>query len=104
MLTARFWCDDRALRHDVPRVRHRSVDRLAPHYVAPLITQRAFGLELDASVEVRVWDSSAEVRYLVLLERPLGSEDLSEVELAALVTRDAMIGVTKVVALAVSGR
>ena len=55
-----------------------------------------FGLELDESVEVRVWDSSAEIRYLVLPERPSGTEQLSEEELAALVTRDSMIGVSKV--------
>ncbi len=55
-----------------------------------------FGLELPADVEVRVWDSSAEIRYLVLPERPPGTEDLSEEELAKLVTRDAMIGVAKV--------
>ncbi len=48
-------------------------------------------------VEVRVWDSTAEVRYLVLPERPAGAERLSEEELAALVTRDAMVGVAKVV-------
>lgn len=54
------------------------------------------GLEIPADVEVRVWDSSAEIRYLVLPERPTGTEDLSEDELAALVTRDAMIGVAKV--------
>ena len=54
------------------------------------------GLELGEDVEIRVWDSSAEVRYLVLPERPLGSESLGEEELAALVTRDAMIGVAKV--------
>jgi nitrile hydratase len=57
---------------------------------------REFGLELSEDVEVRVWDSTAEVRYLVLPERPSGTEGLSEVELAALVTRDAMIGVGKV--------
>lgn len=55
-----------------------------------------FGTTLDDDVEVRVWDSSAEVRYLVLPERPPGSEDLSEEELAELVDRDAMIGVTKI--------
>jgi nitrile hydratase len=54
-----------------------------------------FGLELDDDVEVRVWDSSAEIRYLVLPERPAGTEGMSEEELAALVTRDSMIGVTK---------
>ncbi len=55
-----------------------------------------FGLELDESVEVRVWDSSAEIRYLVVPERPSGTEQMSEEELAALVTRDSMIGVSKV--------
>ena len=57
---------------------------------------REFGLEIGEDVEVRVWDSTAELRYLVLPERPLGSEQLSEEALAALVTRDAMIGVAKV--------
>lgn len=51
------------------------------------------GLTLPPSVEVRVWDSSAEVRYLVLPERPPDTERLTEAELAALVSRDAMIGV-----------
>jgi len=55
-----------------------------------------FGTALGDDVEVRVWDSSAEVRYLVLPERPPGTENLSESELAALVGRDAMIGVEKV--------
>jgi nitrile hydratase len=55
-----------------------------------------FGTALDDDVEVRVWDSSAEVRYLVLPERPAGTDHLSEAELAGLVQRDAMIGVTKV--------
>jgi nitrile hydratase len=47
-------------------------------------------------VEIRIWDSSAELRYLVLPERPAGTERLSEAELAALVTRDSMIGVAQV--------
>jgi nitrile hydratase subunit alpha len=64
----------------------------------PRAVLREFGLDLDGSVEVRVWDSSADVRYLVLPERPPDSEGLSEAELAALVTRDAMIGVAKVTA------
>jgi nitrile hydratase len=54
-----------------------------------------FGLELDEGVEVRVWDSSAEIRYLVLPERPSGTAGMSEEELVPLVTRDSMIGVTK---------
>jgi nitrile hydratase len=51
-----------------------------------------FGVELPAATEIRVWDSTAEVRYLVLPMRPAGTEDLGEDELAALVTRDSMIG------------
>ena len=54
---------------------------------------REFGLDLPESVEVRVWDSSAEIRYLVLPERPQGTDDWLEDELVGLVTRDAMIGV-----------
>jgi nitrile hydratase len=57
---------------------------------------REFGLELPEEVEVRVWDSTAELRYLVLPERPEGTEEMTEDELAELVTRDAMIGVAKV--------
>ncbi|MBN4053750.1 nitrile hydratase subunit alpha [Haliea sp. AH-315-K21] len=55
-----------------------------------------FGTTLADDVEVRVWDSSAEIRYLVIPERPEGTENLSESELAAIVERDSMIGVTKV--------
>ena len=51
------------------------------------------GLTLDEDTEVRVWDSSSEVRYFVLPERPEGTDDLTEEQLAALVTRDAMVGV-----------
>ena len=51
------------------------------------------GVSLAEDVTIRVWDSSAEVRYLVLPMRPSNTEDLSEAELATLVTRDAMIGV-----------
>ena len=64
----------------------------------PRAVLRELGLELPPEVEVRVWDSSAEIRYLVLPERPEGTEDLSEEELVQLVTRDSMIGVTKVAA------
>ena len=57
-----------------------------------------FGLELGAEVEVRVWDSSAEIRYLVIPQRPKGTDGLSEDELAAIVTRDSMVGVEKIAA------
>lgn len=54
-----------------------------------------FGLELPEDVEIRVWDSSAELRYFVLPLRPAGTEDFTEEQLAALVTRDSLIGVTQ---------
>ncbi len=55
-----------------------------------------FGTELAEDVEIHVWDSTSEVRYLVLPERPAGTEGMGEDELARLVTRNAMIGVEKV--------
>lgn len=61
----------------------------------PRAVLREFGLDLPPTVEVRVWDSSAEMRYMVLPERPDGTESLSETELAAMVTRDALVGVTR---------
>jgi nitrile hydratase len=57
---------------------------------------REFGLEIPEQVEVRVWDSNADLRYLVLPERPPRTEEMAEDELAALVTRNAMIGTAKV--------
>jgi nitrile hydratase subunit alpha len=71
--------------------------------IEPRAVLREFGLELDEAVTVHVWDSSAEQRYMVLPERPVGTEGLTEEELAALVTRDAMIGVAKVDAPATRG-
>lgn len=72
----------------------------APAYRSRAVREpRALLAELGApvpdDVEVRVWDSSAEVRYLVLPERPAGTDDLDEEGLAALVTRDSMIGVAR---------
>jgi nitrile hydratase subunit alpha len=58
----------------------------------PRAVLREFGVELGDDVEVRVWDSSAEVRYLVLPMRPAGTDGMAEHELAALVSRDSMIG------------
>ncbi len=54
---------------------------------------KEFGVEIPEKVEVRVWDSSAEQRYLVIPQRPAGTEKMSEEQLAELVTRDSMIGV-----------
>jgi nitrile hydratase len=54
------------------------------------------GLELGEDVEVQVFDSSSEVRYFVIPERPDGTDGMAEEELAALVTRDAMVGVGRV--------
>ncbi len=71
--------------------------------IEPRAVLREFGLELDEGVAIHVHDSSSEMRYMVLHERPAGTEGLAEEELAALVTRDAMIGVAKVAAPAASG-
>jgi nitrile hydratase len=62
----------------------------------PRAVLREFGLDLPDTVEICVWDSNSDIRYMVLPERPGGTEHLSETALAALVTRDAMIGVAKV--------
>lgn len=61
----------------------------------PRVVLCEMGLELPPQVEVRVWDSSAEVRYMVLPERPAGTAGWSEERLASLVTRDALIGVAQ---------
>ena len=64
--------------------------------IEPRAVLREFGLELDERITVHVHDSSAEVRYMVIPERPPGAERFTEEELAALVSRDAMIGVARV--------
>ena len=66
--------------------------------IEPRAVLEEFGLRLSDDVEVRVWDSTAEVRYMVLPERPAGTERLSEAELVPLVSRDAMVGVAKAAA------
>jgi nitrile hydratase len=80
----------------LPPVWYKSSPYRSRAVMDPRGVLREFGLQLPEDVEVRVWDSTAEVRYLVLPERPAGSESLSEEALAALVTRDAMVGVAKV--------
>jgi nitrile hydratase subunit alpha len=69
----------------------------------PRGVMKDFGLEIPPDVEVRVWDSSAEMRYLVIPERPAGTDGMSEDQLAELVTRDSMVGVAKVAAPARTG-
>ncbi len=63
--------------------------------IEPRAVLSELGLDLDDSVDLRVWDSTAEVRYMVLPERPEGTDPMTERELAELVTRDSMIGVGK---------
>ncbi|HWJ34211.1 MAG TPA: nitrile hydratase subunit alpha [Steroidobacteraceae bacterium] len=80
----------------LPPVWYKSASYRSRAVIDPRGVLREFGLELKESVELRVWDSTAELRYLVLPERPANTEGLSEEPLAALVTRDAMIGVRKI--------
>jgi len=80
----------------LPPVWYKSAPYRSRSVIDPRGVLREFGIEPGGDVEVRVWDSTAEVRYLVLPERPAGSEKLSEDELTRLVTRDSMIGVAKV--------
>jgi nitrile hydratase subunit alpha len=82
----------------LPPVWYKSAAYRSRSVIDPRGVLRELGLELPDDVEVRVWDSTAELRYLVLPERPAGTENMSEAELAALVTRDAMVGVAKVTA------
>jgi len=80
----------------LPPVWYKSAAYRSRSVIDPRGVLREFGLVLADEVEVRVWDSTAELRYLVLPERPSGTDHLSEEALAAMVTRDAMIGVAKV--------
>src|SRR5438067_4370034 len=80
----------------LPPVWYKSAPYRSRSVIDPRGVLREFGLELSDDVEVRVWDSTAELRYLVLPERPAGAEGWAEDALAALVTRDSMIGVAKV--------
>jgi nitrile hydratase len=80
----------------LPPVWYKSAPYRSRAVIDPRGVLREFGLELAEETEIRVWDSTAELRYLVLPERPAGSETLDENALAALVTRDSMIGVAKV--------
>jgi nitrile hydratase subunit alpha len=80
----------------LPPVWYKSAPYRSRAVLDPRGVLREVGVELPDDVEVRVWDSTAELRYLVLPERPPGTEGLTEEQLAALVTRDSMIGVARV--------
>jgi len=80
----------------LPPVWYKSGPYRARTVIDPRGVLREFGVSLPDDVEVRVWDSTAELRYLVLPERPKGTEGMNEEQLADLVTRDAMIGVATV--------
>ena len=80
----------------LPPVWYKSFEYRSRAVREPRVVLREFGVDLPESTEIRIWDSSAELRYLVLPERPAGTERLSETELAKLVTRDSMIGVAVV--------
>ena len=80
----------------LPPTWYKSAPYRSRAVIDPRGVLREFGLQLTDDVEVRVWDSTADVRYLVLPERPAGAEAMTEDQLAALVTRDSMVGVAKV--------
>jgi nitrile hydratase subunit alpha len=80
----------------LPPTWYKSAPYRSRAVIDPRGVLREFGVTLTDDVQVRVWDSTAEIRYLVLPERPSGTEGMTEEQLAALVTRDAMVGVAKV--------
>ena len=80
----------------LPPVWYKSAPYRSRSVIDPRGVLREFGMELAEDVEVRVWDSTAELRHLVIPERPASTEKMSEEELAALVTRDSMVGVAKI--------
>jgi len=77
----------------LPPVWYKSAPYRSRAVIDPRGVLRELGLELPERMEIRVWDSTAELRYLVVPRRPAGTEELTEEQLALLVTRDAMIGV-----------
>jgi nitrile hydratase len=82
----------------LPPVWYKSTAYRSRAVIEPRAVLHELGLTLEEDVEVRVWDSTAELRYFVLPERPAGTEAMTEEQLAALVTRDAMIGVARIAA------
>ena len=88
----------------LPPLWYKSAPYRSRAVIDPRGVLREFGTVLPEDIEVRVWDSTAEQRYMVLPERPAGTEGLSEEALAALVTRDAMVGVAKLTPPQTGGR
>ncbi len=82
----------------LPPVWYKSAAYRSRAVLEPRVVLSEFGVDVPEDTEVRVWDSTAEVRYLVLPERPAGTDGLSEAQLADLVSRDSMIGVARVTA------
>jgi nitrile hydratase len=80
----------------LPPVWYKSAPYRARAVIDPRGVLGELGVDVSADTEVRVWDSTAEIRYMVLPERPAGTEKLTEEQLADLITRDAMIGVARV--------
>lgn len=80
----------------LPPAWYKSAPYRSRAVIDPRGVLKEFGLDMPDDVEIRVWDSTAEIRYLVLPERPAGTEQMTEDDLAALVTRDSMVGVAKI--------
>ncbi|MBI3127004.1 MAG: nitrile hydratase subunit alpha [Candidatus Tectomicrobia bacterium] len=87
----------------LPPVWYKSFPYRSRAVIDPRGVLKEFGLELDEDVEVRVWDSTSEVRFIVLPERPAGTEGMSEDELAEIVNRNSLIGTAKVQAPSAKG-
>ena len=81
----------------LPPVWYKSAPYRSRAVIDPRGVLAEFGIELPETTEIRVWDSTSEMRYLVIPERPAGSEGMSEDDLADLITRDAMIGTAVVI-------
>jgi nitrile hydratase len=88
----------------LPPVWYKAAPYRARAVIDPRGVLKELGSEVREGVEVRVWDSTAELRYLVLPERPAGTEDWTEEQLAEIVTRDAMIGVAEATVPTRTGR
>ena len=87
----------------LPPAWYKSAEYRSRMVAQPRATLREMGLDLPEDVHVRVWDSSAEARYMVLPERPAGAEDLEPGQLEKLATRDSLIGVARATAPGASG-